>query len=72
MASGLMVQEEEADKSKPEPEPREVENARLRGVVEPKTIRCGGEIPESYQGGVYSRHWDDGEGVLDGHRRCKE
>ena len=33
MASGLMVQEE-ADKFKPEPEPREVENARLRGVAE--------------------------------------
>ena len=36
MASGLMVQEEEADEFKAEPEPREVENARLRGAVGPK------------------------------------
>ena len=35
MASGLMVQGE-ADEFEPEPEPREVENARPRGAVGPK------------------------------------
>ena len=54
MAAVLIVQEE--DGFRPEPEPEEVEEARLRGAVGPKTIRCGGVVPESYQGGAESRH----------------
>ena len=48
LAAVPMVQEEEADEFRPEPEPQEVEEARLRGVVGPKTILCGGIVPESY------------------------
>ena len=38
----LVVRKEEAevDEFRPEPESEEVEDARLRGTVGPKTIRC--------------------------------
>ena len=55
MAAVLVVQEEEEDEFRPESPPEEVRDARLRGAVTPKTIRCGGVIPESYRGGVESR-----------------
>ena len=49
-------EEEEADEFRPEPEPEEIKDAKLRGAVGPKTIRCGGVIPEGYRGGAGGRH----------------
>ena len=56
MAAVPMVQEGEGDEFRPEPEVEEVEEARLRDGVGPKTIRCGRVMPESYQAGAESRY----------------
>ena len=38
--------QEEVDEFRPKPEFQEVEDTRLRGVVGPKFVWCGGAMPE--------------------------
>ena len=54
----LVVREEEAgaDEFRPEPEPEEIKDTRLRGAIGPKTIQGGGVVPEGYRSGVEGHH----------------